>query len=965
MNCSLKIPYMKKFLAVLIIFSAAMVAYAQEAGRASSQYGNVRVKAMVLDAKSSKPISNVTVYLIPQGDTTITDFALSGENGLVVLDKVVSGKYELNAELLGYKAFSKVYDIYQVPGWDLDLGTIGMEESTESINAATITAAGNPITIQKDTVIYNASSFHVGENAVLEDLLKKMPGIQISEDGTAKVNGEKVDRITIGGKTFFFGDPSMALKNLPARIVNRIKVSHQESKAAKRGGISTEVTKETVMDVELKEEYKDGWFGDARLGAGATINGKDGNPLTKNNKFLYDAGAMASIYGKKDQTVFIGNAYNIQMSGGSGSTNISGMPEDDYTNLGGLMTAIQGGANYNTCRLNGFETTVSANYRHATKDDKRRSSRTSFVTGSDNLLTESGSDALGKEDQLLVDVELSKQQGKLLVDFAPRFYFRKSSVNSANFSDMYHIGAASSFNTAAASSLYDNKQFLASGTLGVTDTKMGKTGRRLGFNLDYSAGTSIGDKLENSMQAISYDIKDNRLGLNGNIFYYEPLGPRWGLEARLSSTYNSDISDRSAFNLDGSVNDYFTSKPDQRFIQEGASLLTRYGNDTSTIKFGVTAAAYNDRMDATMLGVNTITGKGDWHLRLSPIVMYSYSKDGHDLTLQYSSYTSPVSGRQMIPVPDLSNPVQIRTGNTYLTSGVSNSLMAYYNMVNYTSYTFLTLYATADIESNGTVYASWFDNEGIRYAVPVNAKKPGATATAMAMLNQPFGKRKNFTLTVAAQTSLDNRNTYQAQSLRSGLNLANFDYSAFMDDFWGDVSGSRFYSGQSGFAESRTTSFNWGLGVDLKYNNDSFTGIISSNVMNGRASYSLNPAANMNVWDFNFGGDLLFQPGKGWEMGTNARYLFFRGYASGFGKSELRWNLSIAKTVKAVTFGLKVNDILNQQRSLTRTVSSEYVEDSYRNVMGRTLLFSVSFNFGKLNADKTSAVSNSIKRLEY
>ena len=201
---------MKKILVSLIFFTLAVISKAQETGSSSRryQYQNVRVKAMVLDAKSSQPIPYVTVYLIPQGDTTITNFSVSSENGQVVLDKVASGKYELNAELLGYNTFTKVYDIYQAPGWDLDLGTIGMEESTESIDAASITAAGNPITIQKDTVIYNASSFRVGENAMLEDLLKKMPGIQVNEDGTATVNGEKVDRITVGGKTFFFGDLS-------------------------------------------------------------------------------------------------------------------------------------------------------------------------------------------------------------------------------------------------------------------------------------------------------------------------------------------------------------------------------------------------------------------------------------------------------------------------------------------------------------------------------------------------------------------------------------------------------------------------------------------------------------------------------------------------------------------------------------------------------------------------------------
>lgn len=121
----------------------------------------------------------------------------------------------------------------------------------------------------------------------------------------------------------------------------------------------------------------------------------------------------------------------------------------------------------------------------------------------------------------------------------------------------------------------------------------------------------------------------------------------------------------------------------------------------------------------------------------------------------------------------------------------------------------------------------------------------------------------------------------------------------------------------------------------------------------------------MNIWEYNYSVDLLFQLDNDWEIGTDARHRFFRGYAPGYGKPELDWNLSVSKTIKSVTLSLKCNDILNQERSLARTVASEYVEDSYRNVMGRTILFGISFNFGKLNSNKTSAVSSSIKRLEY
>lgn len=959
---------MKKSLVVflLMVFAVSSFAQGNRDITPSYQYHNVRVVAKVLDAKSSAPVPYATVYLIPQGDTTITNFALSDEKGFVVLEKVAAGRYELNAELLGYKTFTKAYDIYQAPGWDLDLGTIGMEEDTELIDAATITAAGNPITIQNDTVIYNASSFRVGENAMLEDLLKKMPGIQVSEDGTATVNGEKVDRITVGGKTFFFGDPSMALKNLPAKIVDRIKVSRQESKSAQMGGISTEITKETVMDVELKEEYKEGWFGDARLGTGATLNGKNVNPLTQDTRFLYDGSVMASIYGKKDQAVFIGNAYNILTSGDApGSSSQDFFPEDDYAGLSGLTTAIRAGANYNTQRIKNFETTVSANYRHVTKDDKRRSSRTSYVSGYSDLYTESGTDAEGVEDQLVLDAEFDKQSGNVLVNFTPRFYFRKSSMNSLNFgANSYAISSALA-DTYSASLLSDNKQFLTSGSFGITDTALGKPGRRLGFSLDYDAGVSNGNKLQKSLQTLDYDLLGKKLDLDGRFFYYEPLGKRWGLEARLASIYNSTLSDRSAFDAAGNADDYYTSRTDRRFLQEGGSVLMRFTNDTSTVKFGLSASLYNDVMDARLLGVNTVTGKGDWRFLFTPVIMYSFAKEGHQLQVQYGATSSPVSSRYMIPVPDISNPVQVTSGNTYLKSGVEHSFMTYYNMVNYSTYTFLTVYTFVNVDRNGTVYASWFDNAGVRYAVPVNAKKPGTNASLYAMLNQPFGKMKIFTLSLAAQASFDNRYSYQATTLQPGLDLGNFDYKSFMGGFWGNESGDRFYSGQSGFAESRTQSFNWGIGLNLKYNKDFFTGTLSADASNGRASYSLNPAADMNVWDFYFGGDLLFQLNKGWEIGTDARYVFFRGYAPGYGEPELRWNMSLSKTIKSVTLGLKCNDILNQERRLTRVVSAEYVEDSYRNVMGRTVLFSVSFNFGKLNANKTSAVSSSLKKMDY
>lgn len=214
---------MKRVLLIFLSFIFPILSFAQitiDLGQIQSTQ-NVDLKCLIQDSKTGEALPNATVYLIPQGDTTITHFALSDEKGAARIEEIVPGRYEFNAELIGYKPYKKNYDLY---GFQKNLGVIRLEENPEYIDAATITALGNPVTIRKDTMEFNATAFHVGENAMLEDLLKKMPGMEVAPDGTVTVNGEKVDKITVGGKTFFFNDPSMAVKNLPAKIVEKIRV---------------------------------------------------------------------------------------------------------------------------------------------------------------------------------------------------------------------------------------------------------------------------------------------------------------------------------------------------------------------------------------------------------------------------------------------------------------------------------------------------------------------------------------------------------------------------------------------------------------------------------------------------------------------------------------------------------------------------------------------------------------------
>ena len=295
---------MKRFLILMCLFLTAHSLKAQVISYDMIQRNaNTDVRLTLMDAESSDPISWASVYLIPEGDTTVTHFSLSDDRGDVLLKDVPVGKYELNAEMIGYNPHKKVYTIKA--HWDaFDLGIIKMEENPEFLDAARISAIGNPIVVKKDTIEFNAASFKVGENAMLEDLLKKMPGMAVGEDGSVTWNGEKIDKITVGGKTFFFNDPTAALKNLPAKIVDKIKVVDKAKDEAAASGIVTKDDKEKVMDVELKDEYSKGWYGNAKLGGGATLTPDNGSRLIDDRGLLYSGNAMVTGYTEKDQIIF-------------------------------------------------------------------------------------------------------------------------------------------------------------------------------------------------------------------------------------------------------------------------------------------------------------------------------------------------------------------------------------------------------------------------------------------------------------------------------------------------------------------------------------------------------------------------------------------------------------------------------------------------------------------------------------
>lgn len=332
------------------------------------------VKAEVADSLTGAPVAFASAYMKVANDTLITNFSLVDPEGNVLLKDVATGEYDFCVELLGYQPYRT--RMYVRRNEELK---VRLKPDVKALNAAKVTANVTPMEMVGDTIVYNAAAFRTLSNGKLIDLLRQMPGVEIGKNGEVKVNGKAVSQITVEGKTFFMGDKSMALNNLPASIVNKVKVTDKESEAAEFSGIR-DGDKKTVMDVELKEEFKKGFFGTLSAGGGTTIKGKTEDRFKDYPSFLAKTSDMLSAYGEKSQltAVFAGQNYNdretYQIDLGAG-----GMSDELSIDGGGLHANTQTGANLNTTAVKGMEATVSAVFRTDRGDTRRKQSTTNYV----------------------------------------------------------------------------------------------------------------------------------------------------------------------------------------------------------------------------------------------------------------------------------------------------------------------------------------------------------------------------------------------------------------------------------------------------------------------------------------------------------------------------------------------------------------------------------------------------------
>lgn len=928
---------------------------------------NTDVTFTIRKAGTEEPVQYASAYIIPQKDTIVTGFAISDKDGYVEMKDVVSGKYELNVEMLGFKPFRKEYSIR---GWEQYLGVIYLEEDSEFLDAAKVSANVDPVTFANDTIIYNAAAFRVGETAVLEDLIRLMPGMAVDENGNVTVNGEKVDKITVGGKTFFFDDPSMTLKNLPAKFVDKIKVMDKTSDEAAGSGIVSKSDKEKVMDVQLKEEYKQGTFGNLKALGGASAADKNKDALRDDPGLLFNASTMFAAYNEKDQLTLLANGKNTDIPGeGAFAVMYDSALEDEVDIMAGkngLLTTAQAGANYNTSRIKGIDSNVSASYTYSSNDAAEHTARTSFLEGADNMETVSDFNGVATDNRLVVSGSLSTSDddSKLYFAVRPSFTYTDSERSTNLVSNSGN--AAGSINDSRSGQMLNSKKIETGAHYSFYGEDLGRKGRSFNVYGSLFGSSGNGNSSEISETAFASGEKDirnllydrNSHSLNGYIrgAYTEPLTEKFFAEVGVSGNFDSFSSDKDAFNgADGSANKYYSSYSRRNSGRLSERIRAQYKfNDDNSIIFGVKAFQTQNVTDSESFGVQNKIGEGEWLLNWAPSVELQLTKNKWEGIVSYEGSSSVPSGSSLTPAIDISNPLQIGAGNIYLRPSFGHTALIIASFMDPKKGVSLNLSGNVRMVSDETVSASWFDGNGVRYAIPVNAGKPSGSMMTYLYFNSPLGKSRMFNFSGNFSYRYVTGTSYQAESVRDGFNKDDFNYSEMMADFWGDKDGNRFYSGESGFRESSTNVSYLSSNLGLSFRKGAFSARADAYMMNRNSRYSLDPNANTNTWDFSVDGRVDYMTDNGFVFSADCDYSMYRGYSEGMNKNLTRLNASISKTFKSVTFSVKAVDLFDQNRSYSRNVNAEYAEDIIRNTLGRFFLAGVSFNFGKMNAKNNS-----------
>ena len=947
---------MKKSILMMLLLLVSIASFAQER----------LVSGAIIDRDTKDPVEQVTVQLLKTDSTYVTG-AISNEKGLFHLNAPENGKYLLKITSVGYKPTVKRVVIEQDK--NLALGNVVVGADAIMLKGAVVTAMAQKVTLKEDTFVYNSAAYRTPEGSVVEELVKRLPGAEVSDDGTIKINGKEVKKILVDGKEFMTGDTKTALKNLPTSIIDKIKAYDEKSDLSKVTGID-DGEEQTVLDFNVKKGMNKGLMSNIDLGIG--------------NKDRYSARGMGGYFNSNNRFMLFGNANNTSDRGFGG-----GGPGRGFGGGNGLNASKMLAANYNYEEKNKFKFNTSLRWNHSDGDVWSRRSSENFL-GSSSSFSNSLNQNFSRSDSWNGNIRLEWMPDTMTnILFRPSISWTTNDSRSTGISASYNqdpyqysddplsdegiekmdeVDAV--INRQKSVSLSNSKNNNIRGMLQL-NRKLNNKGRNVTLRMD--AKYTDKDSKSISLQNVHLYLVQNEAGLDSTYqtnrynltpskdysysaqaTYSEPLWKATFLQFSYKFTYSYSKSDRSTYDfskysfdgispeygawgnylgrLDGELGDYRDDKlsrySEYRNYTHDIQVMMRFIRQKYNLNFGVMIQPQRSKFIQDYQGkyvdtVRTVTN-------VSPTLdfRYRFSKMSN-LRVNYRGTTSQPSISQLLNIVDDSDPLNVSMGNPGLKPSFTQNFRLFYNNFvqnhNKGVMTYINFSTTSNSISNKVTYD---ETTGGRITRPENINGNWNVMGAF-MFN----------------CSIDSTGVW---NINTGTNLGYNHYVSYLS-----------LDKSQDSQKNTTQNTTWNERLSLSYRNDWLELSLDGTLAYNHAKNKLQPNSNLDTWQFSYGPSMTLTAPWGTSLNTSLSCSSRRGYSdASMNTDEFVWNAQLSQGFlkgKPLTVMLQFYDLLHQQSTFSRAISSVSRTDTEYNAINSYAMLHVVYRmnlFGGKDARK-------------
>lgn len=924
----------------------------------------VTVSGTVIEEETNEPVFAASVVLL-KTDSTMACGVSSNMEGKFSLPAVKAGKYILRITYVGFKNYYKDLQLSSSQK-TVALGTVKLQANSILLKAAEVTARAAQVEMKEDTFVYNTSAYRVPEGSALEALVRKLPGAEVTDDGTIKINGKEVKKIMIDGKEFFDNDTKIAMKNLPTSMVDKIKAYDRQSDYTRTTGID-DGEEETVLDLSVKKEMKKGWLMNTDVGYGTEER--------------YTGKIMVNRFTDRLQLSVFGSANNV---------NDNGFPGGGFRGWGGggggLVASKMAGLNFSwengkkereagMLKIGG-----NVRYSHSGTDAiSTNNSETFLPSGAGSSFSNSSNDTRSGRTNVNANFRFEWMPDTMTrIMFRPDFSFSENDSRGVSGSvtfneDPYlkmrdplneyweYIKDSTVVNDNRRQTLSDGNRHSVGGML-MANRRLNSNGRNLTLRLN--AGYSDSDSKSYNISDVNYFLKSvqsknqnsymrqynvnpsKNYNASVDLSYSEPLFKGANLQFGYKFQYRYSDSDRSMYSLDSLISkellteeqlrDYpLTYIPGVDWLDlcrnyensqyatykeynQDANVMFRYVKGGIRLNAGVSLQPQKTYMDYQKgdLDTSVVRQVMNWAPRID--FRYKISETGQ-LRLRYNGRSAQPSMTNLLDVTDDSDPLNISKGNPGLKPSWTNSLSLFYNNYLVEKQRGWMVHARTSMTNNSISTAVLYNElTGGRVTMPMNING-NWNAYSDVMFNTAMGPKKYFNIWTFTNFGYTNAVDYISSSSGTVRPDVNSDNIMNMSQ------------------KSTTKSMNVGERLNLNFRNDLMELGVNGNINYQHARNALQENANLDTYSFSYGANAIFNFPWNMSLSTDIGENCRRGYDdASMNTNELIWNAQLSQSFlkgNAATVSIQWYDILQQKSNISRSISATRRSDTWNNAI--------------------------------